>query len=195
MAKFGFDGQRFYKDLVDYLIPVIDSIAESKYREAVNALHMEAAKSATSIDHAQVENTTYYEGAEKGTKFINAHLWFYALAIMDSFGTGTKMDIHSRYLSDYIGSDLWNRLRDNYEIVGRKKGSYTNIFGEQVESSGAFAGRLIPLQNNISPSHAIQNMEKWIITNRETEMERQVRDHVLYFIQNNAHKYFRSGGK
>lgn len=64
-------------------------------------------------------------------------------ALMDIFGTGSKMNTTDNPLLDeYISSDKWNSYRSKSDttIRGRKAGSYTDVFGNQRESSGNLAG-------------------------------------------------------
>lgn len=96
-------------------------------------------------------------------------------ALMDNYGTGSKMDLSNPLLSEYIASDAWNRYRSRSDttIRGRDAGSYTNVFGEIVESSGAFAGQVLENRKIKSenggyieikpqdPSHAIEEGMKW----------------------------------
>lgn len=104
-----------------------------------------------------------------------------AEALMDNYGTGSKMDLSNPLLSEYIASDAWNnyRTRADTRIRGRDAGSYTNVFGETVESSGAFAGQILENRKIKSktggyieikpqdPSHAIEEgmqlyMQDWL---------------------------------
>lgn len=104
-----------------------------------------------------------------------------AEALMDNYGTGSKMDLSNPLLSEYIASDAWNRYRSRSDttIRGRDAGSYTNVFGEIVESSGAFAGQDLENRKIKSktggyieikpqdPSHAIEEgmqlyMQDWL---------------------------------
>lgn len=102
-------------------------------------------------------------------------------ALMDNYGTGSKMDLSNPLLSEYIASDAWNRYRSRSDttIRGRDAGSYTNVFGEIVESSGTFAGQDLENRKIKSktggyieikpqdPSHAIEEgmqlyMQDWL---------------------------------
>lgn len=84
-------------------------------------------------------------------------------AILDSFGTGSKMDKTNPTLSNYMSSEYWNPARVGYTIVGRPKGSYTDIFGETHISSGKMQGKNIEgFVEPIEPSYAIQWAEQKI---------------------------------
>ena len=192
MARFGFDSKSFYNDLVEYLMSLLDDLTQELYKDALSAMKMSPARSAVDIKPAKVEGTTEYSGsASTGNEFINSTIVFYAMAVIDSYGTGTSMDLSNPYLNTYRKSDLWNPLRKGTEIVGRNEGPYENIFGDRPKpvSKGAYAGREVPMANNIIPSYAIQNMEKRI----KAKVERRIKQFADQFIAENAHKYFRSG--
>jgi len=66
---------------------------------------------------------------------------------MDEYGTGSLMDADNPAYEDYVNSFLFNPLRrrreyglQGYPKVGRPKGSYVDIFGRTMHSSGKFAG-------------------------------------------------------
>lgn len=193
MATFSFDSTRFFNDLVSYLVSLVDELTQEFYSEAVNRMRINSAKEAVEVEPAKVESSTRYSGGSKsGYEFINSRIWFYTMAVLDSYGTGIEMDMSNPQLSEYMNSGLWNPLRHGKQIVGRKQGEYTNIFGKKTESSGSFEGRPVPLANNIVPSYAIQKMEDWI-KNGETRVERRIKQFADKFIAENAYKYFRSG--
>jgi hypothetical protein len=95
-------------------------------------------------------------------------------AAMDEWGTGSMMDRNNPALTNYIGGELWNPQRMGHTVVGRPKGIYTNIYGEQVESSGKMEGLEIEYPrydgNNAfvphPPSHAIQTAARWMANGR-----------------------------
>lgn len=194
MSTFKFDSEKFYQDLIEYMIFLVDDLAKNTFRNIKTDLSQEA-KDSVEYDGTFKERFTDYEGPTSGNEFINARIRAYALAIMDSFGTGLKMDTSSPYLSDYMSGELWNPLRTGPEIVGREAGEYTNIFGKQVRTKGKYAGKPVPMAVNKNPTRAIQHQEDWLIKNGETELERTIKTFVEEFIANNAYKYFRSGGK
>lgn len=194
MARFGFDSASFYNDLLSYLVGLVNEISQEVYQDIQNGMNNERAKQDVESDPAVIEGSTDYSGGSKsGYEFINARIWSYAFAVMDSYGTGINMDKSSPYLSQYKGSSLWNPARKGAQIVGRKKGSYTDIFGENAYSAGHYEGKAIPYSNNILPSRAIQRQEDWIMKDGETKIERRIKTFVDQFIAENVHKYFRSG--
>ena len=100
-----------------------------------------------------------------------------AYAAMDNYGTGSLMDRDNPALGYYFGNDdLWNPLRKDYTVVGRKAGKYKNIFGVEVTSRGYHAGEPIeyPAYEGehpfipIPPSHALETAARWI-TNGEMQ--------------------------
>lgn len=94
-------------------------------------------------------------------------------AIMDSYGTGSKMDTHyNAALEAYKNSDLYNPARTDKTIVGRPKGTYTNIYGEQQQSSGKREGMPVEgFYKPVSPSYAFQRAEVWFFKgNRVSEV-------------------------
>jgi len=94
-----------------------------------------------------------------------------AWAAMDEYGKGSLMDMSNPSLQDYINSGLWNSARGSDPTIrSRQRGSYTNIFGEQVESRSNVAG--IDLEQKGGkfspqpPSHAIQTAMRWMKSGR-----------------------------
>lgn len=87
-----------------------------------------------------------------------------AWAIIDSFGTGSKMDKNNPFYSEYKQSSYYNPARYGDTIVGRPKGEYINIFGEVEYSSGKNVGKNLEgyyQKSVIAPSKAFQNALIW----------------------------------
>lgn len=87
-------------------------------------------------------------------------------AVMDNYGTGSKMDVTNEQLDEYRKSDMWNPARRGTEVTGRPAGTYTNIYGEQVESSGVFQGRYLErlgIYEAQEPSHAFEIAVRWFM--------------------------------
>ncbi len=103
--------------------------------------------------------------SEQEENIIRRAVRGYAHAIIDSYGTGSKMDTHRNSgLDEYKQSSLYNPSRKGKAIVGRPKGEYTNIFGETVTSTGKAEGRNIEkFVKPIAPSYAFQRAEVWLI--------------------------------
>ncbi len=210
-----FNGEQFYSDLRDRLVVAMDEVNSEFFRVATSGMSQEA-KLASEKDKAVVESDTDYKGdlghSGADQEYINARCHFYASAILESFGMGSKADTTTepgrRAWEEYKKSPLFNDLRRGKNIVGRKKGPYINIFGEQDESSGKNAGKnleglwihdkrmgydvkLDP--DTMHPKYMIQNAETWLMQDRETSMERRIRLEVQKFIMemnDNPLKYF-----
>lgn len=94
-----------------------------------------------------------------------------AWAVMDEHGTGSLMDRFNSSLSEYVGGPLWNPSRgSDLTIRSRNRGTYTNIFGKQVESKSNVAGiDLEQLGGKFEPkegSHAIETAMRWMRNGR-----------------------------
>ena len=94
-----------------------------------------------------------------------------AWAAMDEYGKGSMMDTSNPGLQDYMSSSLWNPARGSDSTIrSRQRGSYTNIFGENIESRSNVAG--IDLEQKGGkfspqpPSHAIQTAMRWMQNGR-----------------------------
>lgn len=102
-----------------------------------------------------------------------------AWAIMDSYGTGSLSDRFNPALPGYVGGPLWNPARGNdLTIRSRKRGPYTNIFGEQVESKSNVAGiDLEQLGGKFEPqepSRAIETAMRWMRVGRMRQVIQRV---------------------
>lgn len=107
-----------------------------------------------------------------------------AYAIMDSYGTGSKMDTkYNAALDDYKRSGLYNPARHGKQIVGRPAGEYTNIFGETEVSTGKREGKSVesfyPPQ---SPSYAFQRAEIWFFKGQNNRVKEVITKHIGRFI-------------
>lgn len=106
---------------------------------------------------------------EEGKNIISAKVTAHAQAILESYGTGSKMDTSNPYLEEYQSSDLWNPSRKGLAISGRPPGKYINILGEEKESSGSMEGKnleqISPLFRPRTPTMAIQQAEDWLKAN------------------------------
>lgn len=101
-----------------------------------------------------------------------------AWAVMDEWGYGSKSDLSNPALQEYIGGSLWNPVRGNdMTIRSRPKGTYTNIFGEQVTSNAPTAGfnleQLGEKYKPMPPSHAIKTAARWMANGRMREAIKQ----------------------
>lgn len=186
MLVLKFDAESFFNDYCQELVKAATECMEHFYNDAKTG--MRKAKD------FELKETLLQAG-----KMIEARCMFYAHSILDSYGTGSAMDMENEALEEYRKSPLWNRNRMGTTIAGRKKGGYTNILGEEVESTGAF----VHLQDiskimkerygidiNQTPSCAIQNAEKKL----DAGLNGGYVDRIIYrYTENflaNASKYF-----
>ena len=78
---------------------------------------------------------------KRKTKGFIAYLKANPAALADSYGTGSLMIESNPLFEDYFKKDKnWNKARTGKVIVGRPRGSYINIFGEQVSTWGSLEG-------------------------------------------------------
>ncbi|HEX2925851.1 MAG TPA: hypothetical protein VHP38_06285 [Ruminiclostridium sp.] len=101
-----------------------------------------------------------------------------AWAAMDEWGKGSLMDTDNPALKDYMNSSLWNPARGNDPTIrSRSRGTYTNIFGEQVQSKSNIEGiDLEQLGGKFAPqppSHAMETAIRWIRHGRMREIIHQ----------------------
>ncbi|MDE5888912.1 MAG: hypothetical protein K2H20_02715 [Bacilli bacterium] len=198
-----FDAQGFYNDLMDELLKAMNDLINEFYREATSGLNGEG-KSDSEVIPAYISDTTEhdsYMALGDVPEYVTAKCKFYANALMQSFGTGSLSDTGpDSYWDEYTKNDNFNKERgSNKFIAGRKKGQYTNIYGLPQNSGGRYKGEniegfefsgLLKIEP-ISPSHSIQNAERWVIKNGETKIERRIETVVTKFITERASSYFR----
>lgn len=154
MKTLRFNHEKASQALVDALKAVSDELITEFYNDSQKYLSREA-KEAIEKESAEYDS---------GSMVIRSAVMFRGKALLESFGKGSSMDMTSDYLMDYMGSSLWNPLRDTAVIVGRKAGEYTDFFGNTRVSSGSMAG--IPIEGKVrprKPSYSIQNAEKWLL--------------------------------
>lgn len=193
-----FDSARLYADLVKHLMQVMDSINQQFFREATSALSLEG-KSDSDIEKSVLANEPDFISSE-GNKFIVARCKFYAEAIMDSFGMGSKADTsEDSYWEDYRATAnqspaYFNPLRTGTEIVGRPRGSYIDIYGKKHSTWGNMAGQSLEeiYKDKIkSPSYSIQRAEDWYMKDGYLKRtEGRIEEEILQFLQQNAKNYF-----
>lgn len=110
---------------------------------------------------------------------IIAYLKANTYVLADSYGTGSLMLSNNPGFRDYMMSNRINPARKGKAIAGRPAGKYTDIFGREHESSGAFEGKNIEgkvvyyrkkgtfniKKYKIEPTHpsyALQTAEEWL---------------------------------
>jgi len=98
---------------------------------------------------------------------------------MDEYGTGSLLDQSNPALAEYVSSDKFNPLRriampaTGYAKLGRAKGTYRDIFGRNMHSSGRLSGAnleklaergVIPDRfGPTPPSKALQEAAGWLV--------------------------------
>lgn len=112
------------------------------------------------FDYVEVEAEV-----KKKSNEIVAYLRANPAALADSYGTGSLMLESNPIFSEYYKKDKnWNPMRTSKTIVGRPRGSYINIFGEQVSTWGNAAG--VKLEGYVvepsPPSKAIEIANQWL---------------------------------
>jgi hypothetical protein len=134
-------------------------LAESKQRmltpEGAESLHDEDIKDIAGVIIASVVGGAY--------------------AAMDEFGKGSLMDMDNPALQEYMNGPLWNPARGSDPTIrSRARGTYTDIFGNQVESKSNVSGiDLEELGGKFAPrppSHAIETTARWMANGRMREL-------------------------
>ena len=192
-----FDAEGLVQALIQRLILVMDSLMNEFYREAIKGLSPEGQED-TEVEKAKyvaVENC------------ITSKCIFYTQAILDSFGTGSLADTSAEsYWEEYTQSPSFNEARKTSghpEIVGRKTGTYVDVWGHTRGSSGTQAGKNLEGLNlkdyntgeyrqvvPTPPSHSIQNAEAWMIRDTETKIERRIEMEIEKFLIEEGSNYF-----
>lgn len=104
-----------------------------------------------------------------------------AWAVMDEFGTGSKMDTENPALPAYKNSNLWNPSRRDTSIRTRPKGEYIDIFGNRQVSNATTPGidlEKIGVVTPQPPSKAIQTAMRWMQNHR---MGKVIKNTLLLF--------------
>lgn len=175
MLVLKFNYMQMAYDLCDTLVKGVDEAIQHFLSDAKQ--HLES-------EDQELQQVVFDMAANQ----ITAAAVFYAHSILESYGTGSKMDITNEALENYIHDKTWwNPDRSRFAIAGRRKGSYINIFGESVESKGRFRGREI--ENMISPrkpSFGIQNAEK------KLNAGLQENGYVMRILRGYANEFFES---
>lgn len=110
-----------------------------------------------------------YEIKKQG-KIIIGYLKANTYVLADSYGTGSLMLDNNPGLAAYRSSGRWNPARSGKTIVGRKSGTYTDVFGRKRTTRGTFEGKNIENKSfgtsyHIAPTHpsyAVQMAEQWL---------------------------------
>lgn len=152
MLVLRFNYQQFANDFANEMVDAA--------QEAFNVFMKDAMSGLDSTDQ-DLKDAVLDEAKQK----ISASCIFYAQSILRSYGRGRAMDESNEYLEEYINSSFYNPAREKKPgatIVGRPQGSYTNILGETVYSSGKMEGKPTgrDVGKLIPPTYSIQNAEK-----------------------------------
>lgn len=93
------------------------------------------------------------------------------------YGSGSRLDINSPYLQQYINSDMFNkaRLSDGFAFKGRQKGDIVyNLDGTSYRSSGELAGKNLERMRNpylpSNPNHVIEAEKDFIAPQIQQEL-------------------------
>lgn len=150
---------KVWQDYFTAMSACIDRLLERYYIEVASAMRTSGGRQDLTIEKLN----------EPEKRLLKRKVIGGALAVMDSWGTGSLMDTGNKALNDYFASHMYNPERPQTPgapITGRPQGEYTNIFGERAYSSGKLAG--VNLENFPGspirpqpPSGAFQNADKW----------------------------------
>lgn len=188
-----FDAEGCYRALIQTLIKVSDAIMEEFYNEAIAGLDAKGKEDSGKINAIWDETKGYVESQCK----------FYANALMQSFGTGSLADTSAdSYWQEYTQSKLFNPVRKSTTIVGRKRGSYIDIYGKKQSSWGTYEGQDIEgayidyhgmfakIVEPIQPKYSIQNAESWLLRNHQRRVEDRIEEELKRFFSEEAKSFF-----
>lgn len=188
-----FDAEGCYRALIERLIKIANAIMEEFYNDAIAGLDTKGQEDSEKINAIWDETQ----------KYVEAKCKFYANALMQSFGTGSLADTSAdSYWQEYTHSNLFNPVRTSTTIVGRKRGSYINIYGKRQSSWGTHEGKNIEgayidyhgmfakIVDPIHPTYSIQNAEKWLLRNHQRRVENRIEEELKQFFSEEASKFF-----
>lgn len=127
-------------------------------------------------------NLDFKSKIQKETNTLIAYLEANTYVLADSYGTGslalTSNPGYQKYRNNVGDNEgQWNPARKTRAIEGRPLGHYTDIFGKEHDSTGAYegenlegkiitkdvAGTIIHLKvEPVAPSYALQLAEQWL---------------------------------
>lgn len=178
MLVLKFNAKAMYDDFAKELVSAANEIMDSFYRDVTSELKAQ--------DH-EIDKAVFDNAKDE----IIAQCKFHAQSILESYGTGEKMDTSyeefDEIFSKYQKSDLWNPLRSGKPIVGRAPGEYTNFLGEKKESTGSRAGQFV--SNGRVARKIIQNAEKRL--KEQSYSKTILKEHTESFFAN-LYKYFKN---
>lgn len=172
-----FDSESASKYFTSEMVKTCQDIIDSFRREATSGL--------------ENFNDTKIEIPKEVKGFIVSKVFFYADAVMESYGTGSLMDRENPFLQQYISSSNFNRFRDrkNLYIAARKRGEpYTNIYGEKKTGKGNNPGfnlerTGIEKYQPKQPKYTIQRAEDWYIKDSRL-INQQIDQSIKKFVKN-----------
>ena len=180
------------EDYARFMSEALDGLLEQYYREVESGMHTQGGRSDLKTERLNDD--------ERG--MLLRRLIGGPLAVMDSWGTGSKMDTSNPALNEYLNSSFYNPARPKIPgapITGRPEGEYTNMFGDTVYSSGALEGRNLenipgsPITAR-SPSGAFQNADKWFAASKTVqEAAGKATTQFIQHMRKNAASYWRFG--
>lgn len=168
-----FDSEACYRDIKSKLLNQVKTFAEELKRKVKSESNNFGKK--YGMTEVEVNNTI-----NSGRDLIVAYIETNPPELMDTFGSGSKMDTsRNPILDEYLSSDNFNseyRSIADTRIKGRPEGEYEDIFGNTRYSHGTFEGlnlegRIIPNWENdgegyieiqpMEPSYAIIESIEW----------------------------------
>lgn len=198
-VKLVFDAESCYQAFLDYMVGKMDEIMRGFYQEATSLLSTKG-KSASELLPTEIKKGDFTSPGQ-AEAYIIGRMKFYADAIVESYGTGSLADTGEQsYWDEYVKNNPnFNKVRDGKYITGRKKGPYTDIWGEQRYSPGTHEGVNIEgayfsgsgALKPIAPNFSIQNAEKWRIKDGETRTDQMLFEAADYFFSHYARDFFK----
>lgn len=106
-----------------------------------------------------------------------------AWAVMDEWGTGSKMDVSNPAYAQYRTSNMWNPARTSNTIVSRPgTAGQIDIFGRSVKGKGAGGVDLerAGIVEALAPSHAVKQSLRWMRNKRFVEKINETLKHFPF---------------
>lgn len=166
-----FDAARCIQDLQARLVIVmVDLQAELLADAKQGMLTSEGAESLQAGDVEMVANVI--------TVSIVGGAW----AAMDSYGTGSEMDLFNPALPGYFKGQAWNPARGNDTTIRSRSDApgQVDIFGKPVRGKGPGGYDLeeAGIVDAQPPSHAIETAMRWM---RHGRMREKIKETIAYF--------------
>ncbi len=156
-----FDGNRAIADLVEIL--KIDLLLLEREIIAEASAKMRSQEARKGLTPSEVEQVA---------TVISVSIIGDAWAVMDEWGTGSKMDMSNPALREYMGGPMWNPARYDRTIRSRPDtDGQIDIFGRSVRGYGE-GGRDLEITGEVealAPSHAVKTAMRWMGDKRFVE--------------------------